>query len=158
MTERSKKAAATHIPILIALSELTAVKTVIEFGSGLYSTPLFLDRSIFPNLDVLCSHENDKSWVHKIKRRCKDRRLGLVEVEGPIHSVAAKTDFSTCDICFIDDSVAIADRAKTIEAVAMNLNAAGITTMSVEPIVKQRNSLNIVSVYCFKSEHGNCLE
>src|SRR5437016_13483683 len=109
MANRSKNPAATHIPILIALSKLITVNKVIELGTGLYSTPLFLNRSVYPFLQSLHSYENNVSWINKVKQSIKDPRLNLVEVNGPMYSAASELDFSAFDIILIDDSVTIAD-------------------------------------------------
>lgn len=37
-------------------------RSVVEWGAGLYSTGLFLDRKRFPHLETLKSYENDFGW------------------------------------------------------------------------------------------------
>jgi hypothetical protein len=46
-----------------------------------------------------------------------------------MHSVVRKVDFSSFDICLIDDSVTIAERVKTIKTVALRFDAMGIVVI-----------------------------
>lgn len=55
----------SHQPALKALAAFTPITTVIEFGSGPFSTHLFLDREAFPDLRSLVSFEHDMTWVEK---------------------------------------------------------------------------------------------
>ena len=50
---------ATHLPVLSAASSVMKVRSVLELGSGPFSTPLFLGRRVFPDLEKLISHEDD---------------------------------------------------------------------------------------------------
>src|SRR5439155_25567212 len=47
---RSRMDYATHLPILVGLSQSLKVKRVLELGSGMYSTLTFLDSNLFPEL------------------------------------------------------------------------------------------------------------
>ena len=60
---------ASHIPVLTLLPKLYQIKRVLEIGSGDLSTPLFLNRKIFPKLELLASVEEDEKWYEKIKYR-----------------------------------------------------------------------------------------
>lgn len=52
----------THLPILIALSRVLSIKTVVEYGAGLFSTPLFLNRDVFPDVTTLVTCETAHGW------------------------------------------------------------------------------------------------
>ena len=39
------------------------VKNVVELGSGLYSTPMWCNRDLWPCVDSVISYENDDNWV-----------------------------------------------------------------------------------------------
>lgn len=54
---------ATHIPILIGLSRVRIIYRVLEYGSGHYSTPLFLNKEVFSYVQNLVSCEIDIKWV-----------------------------------------------------------------------------------------------
>lgn len=68
----------SHIPVLMTLAELKPIKKVIEFGSGKWSTSLFLDKRFFPDLVELISIENDEGWVEHVSSRISDDRFRIV--------------------------------------------------------------------------------
>jgi hypothetical protein len=107
------------LPVLIGLSRILPVQRVLELGSGLGSTPLFLDRSIFTDLRQIDSLENDANWLSAVKTAVGgDRRLNLTYVDGPISARVADLDLTPYDLILVDDSVLTADRARTIRGVA----------------------------------------
>src|ERR1700733_10542279 len=57
---------ASHLPILMGVSDLVRAGKVVEFGSGEISTVSFIDRRSFPHLKVLRSFENDRDWHAKV--------------------------------------------------------------------------------------------
>jgi hypothetical protein len=107
------------LPILMGLSRILSVERVLELGSGLGSTPLFLDRSVFPNLCQIDSLENDASWFSTVQAAVGgDSRLNLTYVNGSIGERVADLDLAPYDLVLVDDSVLVADRARTIRNVA----------------------------------------
>ena len=40
--------------------------TILELGSGINSTPHFLNKKIFPNTQEVISYEDDLNWYKKI--------------------------------------------------------------------------------------------
>ena len=109
---------ATHIPILIGLAYLYEVRRILEFGCGNYSTRLFLDRRIFPNLEQLLSYENEHDWHKKFAATLQnDERANLCYVHGSMASVVASVPFDEYQLVFIDDSGVIPERVKTIRQV-----------------------------------------
>jgi len=105
---------ATHIPILIGLGKIRAIRSVLEFGCGRYSTLTFLNRTTFPQLERLHSVENDEAWAVTIH----DDRWSLELVNGEIADAVADLDLESFDLILIDDSKTSAQRAATIRAVA----------------------------------------
>lgn len=65
MTQRHENAYATHMPILIGLGVTFNITSVLEYGSGQYSTKLFLDQRVFPNLKSLVTVEPFPEWQTK---------------------------------------------------------------------------------------------
>lgn len=107
---------ATHIPVLLAVSQITQPKAVLELGSGPFSTSLFLNREAFPHLQTLVSYEDDPQWAKTVSTRfVDDARLDYRLVERVPSAVP--DDISAFDIVFIDDSVMESDRARTIRSV-----------------------------------------
>src|SRR6185436_8496577 len=110
---------ATHIPVLIGLARRRAVRNVLEFGCGRYSTLTFLNRSAFPHLERLHSVENDDSWAATIQEVAKDDpRWTLRLVNGEISESVLDLDLEAFDLILIDDSKTSTQRAATIRAVA----------------------------------------
>lgn len=111
----SAKPYATHIPILVACARLFRPARILELGSGFYSTPLFLNRRIFPEVVEVCSVENDPAWFKEMGA-VEDRRLERRLVDGPMHAAVAKMDLSGFDIIFVDDSKHARHRRKTLQS------------------------------------------
>lgn len=111
---------ATHLPVLIWLGKSLNIKQVLELGCGLYSTPTFLDRNIFPNLESLQSIENNKQWADRIIQAIgNDTRFSLMMTDGPINKIINRDlMYNNYDLVFIDDSSNVEDRTNTIEAVS----------------------------------------
>lgn len=53
----------THAPVLEALARTFTIRSVLEFGAGIYSTPLFLSDA-YPDLERLVTVETDPSWAN----------------------------------------------------------------------------------------------
>jgi hypothetical protein len=114
---------ATHLPVLIGIAQLFKVERVLEFGCGLHSTLTFLDRSIFSDLEVLHSFDNNLSWVNKITiMTSNDTRPKIEFVDGPVNSVVKDINFQNYDLIFIDDSMTAEERVTTIRAVTRNIS------------------------------------
>jgi predicted O-methyltransferase YrrM len=127
---------ATHIPTLAALGVLLDVRSVLEFGSGMFSTITFLDRALFPNLASLHSYENDAAWYENVKAKTgRDNRLTLNYVEGPLHGLAGRLNLGAYDLIFIDDATTASLRAETIQQV-----------------VRHRGPRNVIVIHDFEVE------
>jgi predicted O-methyltransferase YrrM len=112
---------ASHVPVLIALANIVRPKSVLELGSGLYSTGTFLNRSLFPELEHLDTWEDDPTWIRTIKQTLGgDSRLELHTAQAPIHKSITGVVLSQYDVIFIDDSKQDEDRAQTISTVVAN--------------------------------------
>lgn len=84
----------THEPVLRFLLENCEIKTVLEFGMGNSSTPLFLDNNV-----NLTSVETNDNWFFKIKESHKINRPILCE-RGKCHKHLE--DDSWYDLIFVD--------------------------------------------------------
>ena len=71
----------THIPLLKSLTEVMQPKLIVELGTGLHSTPIFL-QSTAENLYFI---DNDQAWLSHVQEsntfddRCTVRYHGLGE-------------------------------------------------------------------------------
>ena len=116
---RSSEPYSTHLPILCALGASIQPKRVVEYGSGLISTPAFLDRSLFPNLESLLSFESNQPWYETVARNTgDDPRLDLRLTASVIKDAVASGDIAKADLVFIDDSDELERRADTVAAVS----------------------------------------
>ena len=89
---------ASHIPFLIGVGAAFTIRSVVEFGSGLYSTPLFLNMRAFPKVKTVISAEPDPSWAKKVYEACDyDERLTLLPKEPEFLSLAF------VDLIFVDN-------------------------------------------------------
>lgn len=88
----------SHQPALRALAKFTEIRSVIEFGAGLYSTHLFLDLEAFPHLTSLVTFEHDKTWAEKV--RVDDERHTLIIK--PAEEFAAISKSMKSDFVFVD--------------------------------------------------------
>lgn len=69
---------ASHIPVLTLIPKIYHITKILEIGSGQLSTPLFLNREIYPDLKELISVEEDSDWFVKMAKLVGgDNRLEL---------------------------------------------------------------------------------
>jgi predicted O-methyltransferase YrrM len=114
----SEFAFTTHLPILMGLGLTLPVKRLLELGCGRHSTLMFLDKTIYANLEKLDSLENDRAWADTILALAgQDPKLTLTVVDGAMSSVLPQYDFSQYDLVFIDDSKSIPERVATMRQV-----------------------------------------
>ncbi len=66
----------SHQPALRAIARFTKVCSIIEFGAGKFSTHLFLDPLVFPDLTSLVTLEQKQGWVKQVL--VDDERLTLI--------------------------------------------------------------------------------
>ena len=132
--ERAQNDYATHLPVLLGLAKSRPIRSVLELGCGIYSTPTFLNRSAFPDLHTLDSLETDNHWARKISNIVtKDPRASLHVVEGTIASAVINLQLDHYDLIFVDDSADASDRTRTISALkGRNPRHAGIVIHDFE--------------------------
>jgi hypothetical protein len=119
LAPRAENPYATHVPVLVGLGSIRRIERVLEFGCGHYSTHTFLRRSVFPDLKVLRSVENDATWAATIRDAVKDdARCTVTVVDGAMREAVSKFDLESFDLVFVDDSATAEERAATIRALA----------------------------------------
>lgn len=105
---------ASHLPILTGIGKSFPIRRVLEYGSGVYSTPLFLNRDVFPDLRELVSIEVDACWRDTVQQKVGENpRLILSSTDIPYPSAS---DF---DLIFID-SATYEGKIETIRKVAQS--------------------------------------
>jgi hypothetical protein len=156
MPPRSAEDYATHLPVLIAIPALVAIVEVVEFGSGVHSTPLFLDRRVYPDLTRLHSFETDSTWAERVELAAgSDPRLTLTLVRGAMAQAAAETRLESASLILLDDSVTEPDRCRTIEAVARRRPSAVVVIHDFEVPSYRRAAHGFRYSYRFASVNPN---
>lgn len=116
----------SHVPVLRDLAKVKPIRVVVEYGSGRHSTPLFLNREVYPNLERLVSVECNHEWAEDTRQRNQDGRLEMVLC--PIADTA-EYPAPAADLVFIDCDTVNGDkhdfsmRTKLIEKYASDQQA-----------------------------------
>jgi len=130
LVERAENPYATHIPILLGLPRLLKIRHLLELGCGEYSTLTFLNRSVFPDLEILTSFENDLAWKERIARLAgSDPRINLKLVVGTMSDAIFEADLQSFDLVFIDDSASGELRTETIREVIRKLGKSQVVVI-----------------------------
>lgn len=108
---------ATHINLLRAMGP--GIRTVLELGTGEYSTGLFTDRRYYPDLQELISVESDKHWADTAQRG--DRRQKVAFVPEPIEGFLAQIPLELIDLIFCDNSASGERRCATLKWLSENV-------------------------------------
>jgi predicted O-methyltransferase YrrM len=121
----SEEPYSSHVSVLIQLAQSLKPHRVAEFGMGHFSTSVFLDRTLFPSVELLTSFEDDPEWFSLMtQKHPPDSRFEARLVSPPMWKAARKLRASDYDLIFVDDSKSDRDRAKTLLALRL---AQGIT-------------------------------
>ena len=150
---RAENAYATHVPVLIGLAAMRRIERVLEFGCGHYSTKMFLKRSVFPDLKVLHSVENDAHWAETIREAVRDdARSGVTVVDGAMADAVRKFDLEPFDLILVDDSTSAEERAATIRALCdRNPSNPWLVIHDYEVEEYQRASSSLKQRFIFKA-------
>ena len=97
---------ASHLNVLTTMLNTYQPERVLEYGSGRYSTPLFLAR---PHIKKLTVVETDFIWRRELVHNNQDPRMTVL-VEGNPSPM-------NYDLIFIDDGISADQRCRTIRAV-----------------------------------------
>ena len=125
---RNEMPFATHLPVLVAVASVCLPQRLIEFGSGNFSTPAFLDQAVFPSVRCIESYENDANWMQQVEMRLAGNpRVSLRFFEGRMRDAVSSTNLAAADLIFIDDSVSGRERAHTVREVARTCGERPIT-------------------------------
>ena len=114
----------THVNLLKAIGG--GIKSVLELGMGRNSTPLFLNRTFYPDLTELVSVESDPTWVEQC--RTDDPRHRIVTVPEPIEPFLGQVNYNFVDLIFLDNSSNPERRIDTIRYIS-RLNSRTIVVM-----------------------------
>lgn len=131
----------THIPVLAALAKIARVRRVLELGCGYFSTPIFLNRSIFPELSFLHSLEDDPAWLQKVASATNnDIRLKLELVTEPIGKMLPHLLSGRYDLVFVDNAREVSQRANTIRVLSEQFEGDGIVVIHDFEVAEYRDA------------------
>jgi hypothetical protein len=97
---------ASHLSVLTTLLNTYHPERVLEYGSGKYSTPLFLSRRHIKKLTVV---EQDLVWRQELVYNNHDPRMTVLAEGNPSPM--------NYDLILIDDGITSEQRCRTIRAV-----------------------------------------
>jgi hypothetical protein len=116
---RSEEPYATHVPILLGVAAACKPELLIEFGSGTFSTLLFLNRAAFPSLRKVESYDNNREWFEQVKGKLpSDASIDLHFFDDEMHRAVGQANTANATMIFIDDSPTDKARVPTIVEVA----------------------------------------
>lgn len=106
----------SHVAFLTRLGRSgDIIRRVLDLGSGPYSTPLFLDKTIFQHVTYVLSLEHLQVWADRVQAACGgDPRLELRVEPEPMEDYLDKIELDF-DLIFVDNSECWQNRVKTIE-------------------------------------------
>lgn len=118
LVPQAREAYATHMPILMGLAGIVRPKRVLELGSGMCSTPQFVNKETFPTIEFLHSLEDDAAWADKVQQAIgADNPRCMLERVPSVPGWADKAELNSYDLIFVDDSTTIVGRTSTLRAV-----------------------------------------
>ena len=86
----------THLRVLSLIPKKIMVRTILEFGSG-YSTGIFLNKSVYPDLENIITFEPNKPWFDRIPTDFRLRGYLCSEDEA-----LTVSDGKNVDLAFVD--------------------------------------------------------
>ena len=93
----------SHVPVLERIPQFFTIKTVIEFGCGKFSTPTFMNKSIYPDLENLFSYETNPNWLKLVHAIFKDdKRLRIKLIPDNVNKIKRNLDTFPVDLVFVD--------------------------------------------------------
>ena len=116
---RAENPYATHVPILVGVAAACSPRSLIEFGSGTFSTLSFQDEVAFPSLQRVDSYENNRQWFEQVREGLTSNScVNLHYVEGEMYQAVCGANTSRAEMIFIDDSPTAKARLPTVREVA----------------------------------------
>ncbi len=119
LAEKSDEPYATHVPVLVGVAAACKPETIIEFGSGCFSTLSLLDETAFPSIRRVDSYENNHEWLDQVRKKLTSTsRINLHFVEGDMYKAVRAAQPSAAGMIFVDDSPTAQARVPTVVEVA----------------------------------------
>lgn len=103
----------SHMVAATNIAKKIPVRRVLECGVGSVSTPWFLDRSFFPDLDCLLSYDTQQLWIGETERIISDKHRWFSRVvpsEEYMGTFNDSVDIMLVDSFSIDGRISILDQ------------------------------------------------
>jgi hypothetical protein len=141
----------THLNLLRALGPGT--RSVLELGAGRYSTPLFLDRSAYPDLVQLSTIESDPEWAKECNT--SDLRHFMVSHDEPIEPYLERLTLVGYDLILCDNSTSGERRCDTLRWLASHVRRSLVVVhdYDVPSYAEACNGLDLILVDDRQSPH-----
>lgn len=154
---RAEDAYSTHIPVLVGLGRLLPFRRIIEFGGGMFSTPAFLDRSIFPFVETVDTFETDREWGARVRQLAgEDARFRLHLVDGEMANAVDAVRVQQGTLIFVDDSETAAARSATIRRVgSLGMRDSVVVIHDFEIREYRRAASSFIHHYRFRTVNPN---
>ena len=102
----------THLNVLRSIGK--DVTSVLELGMGVYSTKMFLDKSVYPSLTRLLSIDHLDGWAEP----SQDPRHTIVVQPEPIETFLDTLNLDSFDLIFVDNSDKASSREATLRYIS----------------------------------------
>jgi predicted O-methyltransferase YrrM len=165
LAERSNEPYATHVPILVGVAAAFRPESIIELGSGDFSTASFLDEAAFPSIRRVDSYENNREWFEQVRQKLPSSgRVNLHFVEGEMYKAVCAANPAAADMIFIDDSPTARARVPTVEEVARSCGTQPLVILHDNDLrrlrfatrkFEHRVSINTFNPQCSVMWHGH---
>ncbi len=96
-----RKSAGSHVPMLKFIGQNLKIKSVAEFGTGIYSLGAFLDRKIFKDIQKIHSYETNEQWIDFVKSRYSDSRWNIFLLKNDLGDLFL-SEVGDFDLFFVD--------------------------------------------------------
>ena len=118
LVQRHENPFSTHIPILVGMSLISKCSNILEYGSGLLSTPLLGNSEVFKDVREVISYENNYVWYQQVREfLLTNPFVSLRFVESSMVDAVKPDEVANADLIFIDDSSTCSQRVQTIQQV-----------------------------------------
>lgn len=106
----------SHLPVLLGLSILASPRSVVELGSGTFSTALFTDKRYFPTLERFRSVEDNPDWYARVKEATSLGPGETLELVADIPQWIRTSGDRLDGLIFVDSGKRRKDRIDAIKA------------------------------------------
>lgn len=116
LTARTVDDWGSHLPVLLGLSILLSPRSVVEFGSGRFSTGLFTNKRYFPSVDRFRSIEDNATWYDRAVETTVLHPGDEVRLVDSVPQWIRESGDPLGGLIFVDNGEGLEDRIAAIRA------------------------------------------